>query len=167
MRVVVADTSPINYLVLIDRINLLRDLYCQIVIPVEVFHELKAEGAPAPVAAWIQSQPDWVDVRSVSSSAAITADELGIGLDAGETAAIQLALAEAGSLLLIDEALGRSAATRLGLDNTGTLGVLVDAAVAGFVDLGSSLEKLRSTNFRIKQSLIENLLAVHQQPRTS
>ena len=136
-------------------------------IPVEVFHELKAEGAPAPVVAWILSQPDWVEVRSVSSSAAITADDLGTGLDAGETAAIRLALAEAGSLLLIDESLGRSAATRLGLENTGTLGVLVDAAAAGLVDLSSSLEKLRRTNFRTKQSLIEKLLAVNQRHNAS
>ena len=42
MKVVVADTSPINYLVLIDCVNVLQRLYARIVIPQEVFSELTA-----------------------------------------------------------------------------------------------------------------------------
>jgi predicted nucleic acid-binding protein len=47
--VVVADTSPINYLVLIEQIDLLTRLYTRILIPPAVLAELKHPLAPKPV----------------------------------------------------------------------------------------------------------------------
>ena len=46
MTVVVADTSPINYLILIGEIGVLQRLYHRVVIPEEVFSELMDTGAP-------------------------------------------------------------------------------------------------------------------------
>jgi predicted nucleic acid-binding protein len=152
--VVVADTSPINYLVLIDGIDLLRLLYGRIVIPVEVFAELTAEGAPAAVLAWIRNQPGWLEVRQAPQG---TIPHAVASLDAGEVAAISAPLIERDSLLLIDESAGRSVADKLGVANTGTLGVLVEAAAEGLIDLRDALEKLRRTNFRVSESLIEKL----------
>jgi predicted nucleic acid-binding protein len=159
MRVVVADTSPINYLILIDCIDLLRSLYSSIVIPDEVFNELTAVGAPPQVAAWIRSQPDWVEIRSAPFGVPLQLAANESDLDAGEPAAIQLALSEHDSLLLIDEAAGRSVASRLGLANTGTLGVVLAGARDGLTNLKATLYRLQRTNFRISQSLIDKLLA--------
>jgi len=39
MTVVIADTSPLNYLVLIGQIELLRRLYGKVLIPTEVLAE--------------------------------------------------------------------------------------------------------------------------------
>lgn len=152
--VVVADTSPINYLVLIDCIDVLQVLYGCVVIPAEVFHELAAQGAPEAVSFWIENLPEWIEVRQVPER---SIPQPILNLDAGERAAIRLALCERGSLLLIDESAGRLAADKLGVANTGTLGVLLVAAKAGAVDLGTALEALRRTNFRISQSMIEKL----------
>jgi predicted nucleic acid-binding protein len=113
MKVVVADTSPINYLVLIDCVELLRDLYAQIVIPTAVLDELSAPGAPPQVVNWVWSRPDWVEVRSAPESGSFQAGINEAALDEGEAAAIRLALSEPDSVLLIDEAAGRSVATRL------------------------------------------------------
>jgi predicted nucleic acid-binding protein len=154
--VVVADTSPINYLILLDCIDVLRVLYGRIVVPVEVFAELTASGAPAAVATWVQSQPAWLEIRRAPDRALPIAIN---NLDIGEEAAIRLALAEPESLLLIDEAAGRSLANKLGVPNTGTLGVLSAAATEGLIDLRVALAKLQQTNFRISLSLIERLLA--------
>ncbi len=63
MKVVIADTSPINYLILINCVDLLRELYAHIIIPSEVFEELTSAGAPPEVAAWVRSRPEWVEVR--------------------------------------------------------------------------------------------------------
>jgi predicted nucleic acid-binding protein len=52
MTVVVADTSPLNYLILIDAVELLPRLYGNIVIPTEVLDELLAHGAPQRVSEW-------------------------------------------------------------------------------------------------------------------
>ena len=79
-------------------------------------------------------------------------------LDAGEVAAIQLALAEKDCLLLIDEAAGRTVASRLGVANTGTLGVLLAGAREGIIDLKASPDRLQCTNFRISKALIDKLL---------
>ena len=47
MTVVVADTSPLNYLALIDLIDVLPRLYGTVVIPQEVLSELTTRMAPA------------------------------------------------------------------------------------------------------------------------
>lgn len=158
MKVVVADTSPINYLVLIDCVDILRRLYTRIVIPEEVFSELTDVGAPPQVAAWIRTQPPWIEVRSVPIDGSLLLEASESELDAGEVAAIQLALAEHDSLLLIDEAAGRAVASRLGVANTGTLGVLLAGTREGMVDLKASLDRLQRTNFRISQALVDKLL---------
>jgi predicted nucleic acid-binding protein len=108
MRLVVADASPINYLIVIDSIDVLRDLYGRVVIPPEVLNELTTEGAPLEVQTWIGNCPDWIEVKTAPEGTSIDAV-----LDAGEDAAIRLALAEPDCLLLIDGAEGRSVASRL------------------------------------------------------
>ena len=44
--IVIADTTPINYLILIEEIGILEKLYGRVLIPTAVFEELKAENAP-------------------------------------------------------------------------------------------------------------------------
>jgi predicted nucleic acid-binding protein len=154
MKVVVADASPINYLILIDCIDILRRLYGRVVIPSEVFSELTAEGAPATVQLWIRTRPDWIEVATAPEGTALDAV-----LDSGEVAAIRLALAEPDCLLLIDESAGRSVASRLGIRNTGTLGVLLEAAREGLIDLSAALVSLQQTNFRVSRLLIAQILA--------
>lgn len=62
-------------------------------------------------------------------------------------------------MLLIDDAEGRAEATRRHIPNTGTLGVLRAAALRQLMDLPAALKRLVATNFRVSQSLIEELLA--------
>lgn len=158
MRVVIADASPLNYLILIDSVEILRHLYSRVVIPDVVLGELTAAGAPASVAGWMQARPDWIEVQSTSVGDAVRVTISDIGLDSGELAAIQLALVERDSLLFIDEAAGRKAAARLGVAHTGTLGVLLAGAKEGLIDLPTCLTRLQGTNFRISQALIDTLL---------
>ena len=101
MTVVVADTSPLNYLVQIEAIDILPRLYGKIVIPKDVLSELTV--APRAVAEWASALPQWVDVRLVRA----IDDPVLTQLDAGDRVAITLALSEADVLLLIDEAAGR------------------------------------------------------------
>jgi predicted nucleic acid-binding protein len=86
MTVVVADTSPINYLVLIGEIGVLQKLYHRIVIPEEVFAELIDPEAPPEVCEWAAQHPVWIEIRKSPSRDAALAD-----LDAGEASAIALA----------------------------------------------------------------------------
>lgn len=62
MVLVIADTSPIRYLVQIGHIDLLHRLFAAVSIPTEVARELGDPPAPAAVQAWIQSPPGWLRV---------------------------------------------------------------------------------------------------------
>lgn len=55
MTVVVADTSPLNYLILIEATDVLPRLYGSVVVPRQVIAELTATEAPDSVRAWTLS----------------------------------------------------------------------------------------------------------------
>jgi predicted nucleic acid-binding protein len=84
--IVVADTTPINYLVLIGEIDVLAKLYGCVVIPRAVQEELTSLHAPAAVRVWMAQPPDWLDVRSPLTVSDPTLDKL----DSGERDAIVL-----------------------------------------------------------------------------
>ncbi len=154
MTVVVADTSPLNYLVLIGQIEILHALYTTVVVPPEVLAELSGTGAPPEVLDWISSRPGWLEIRGVHQS---QNDAALMHIDPGERAAILLAQEEPDVLLLIDDAAGRAEASRRDIPNTGTLGVLRAASLRQLIDLPTALTRLAVTNFRVSQSLIEEL----------
>ncbi len=61
--IVVADTIPLNYLVLIRQIDLLPRLFGKVLIPPAVFVELKDPETPPPVRSWPDSAPSWLQVH--------------------------------------------------------------------------------------------------------
>jgi predicted nucleic acid-binding protein len=156
MRVVVSDTSPIRYLVLIDEVELLQKLYGRILIPEAVHGELQQPHTPEMVRLWVQGVPSWVEV--VSTSDLSTVNLVSSSLDSGERQAIALALHLNADLLLMDDRAGVEEARRLGRFATGTLGILARGAERGFVSLASALEKLQQTNFRVRPGIIRELL---------
>jgi len=149
--IVVADSGPLHYLILLEQIELLRRFYGQVLVPEPVANELSAAGAPAVVREWITKPPTWVDVRAVTPDAVsmITDD-----LDLGERAAIALAETMHADLLLIDEAAGRAEAKRRHLRVTGTLGVLRAGVEQGLVNVPDLLERLKATSFYLDQTLL-------------
>ena len=64
--IVVADTSPINYLIQINCDSLLPKLYGRVVIPESVIRELGHPSSPTAVKHWLSSMPEWIDVRKTS-----------------------------------------------------------------------------------------------------
>ena len=55
--IVVADTTPLRYLVVIEREHLLPALYGRVLIPPAVAEELNNESTPAVVRAWLGGRP--------------------------------------------------------------------------------------------------------------
>ncbi len=94
--IVVSDTSPILYLLLIDQLELLPFLYGRILIPEVVRDEMLATGAPITLQQWISNPPSWLEVCVVERSPEPSL----MRLDKGEQAAIQLAQQVGASLLL-------------------------------------------------------------------
>jgi predicted nucleic acid-binding protein len=155
MTLVVADTSPICYLILIQAIELLPRLYTRIVLPPEVVAELNHPRAPSEVQNWASKLPKWVDVISAN----LSADPLADIIDAGEAAAIRVAQQISAELILIDDFDARQVAASHGLKFAGTIGILESAAAEGLVDLRTEIEKLRGTNFRMNNELVKQALA--------
>jgi predicted nucleic acid-binding protein len=152
--IVVSDTSPINYLILIRQIDVLAALFERIIIPRAVVSELLAAKAPAPVKDWVLQPPAWFVAQDISVPTASSLNRLG----AGEAEAITLALESGAGLLLIDEREGREAATQRGLKVTGTLGILDLAEKQGLVDFKTAVASLMQTTFRASKPLIESIL---------
>ena len=140
MRLVVADTGPLHYLVQTGDIALLPGLFAKVLTPARVRDELAHARAPEAVRAWIAAPPPWLEIRPVENECG--ADDLA-ALDAGERDAIALALATKADPLLMDDREGVAAARRRGFAVTGTLGLLDLAARRGLVDLAAAFARLR------------------------
>ena len=154
MRLVVADTSPLFYLLSIDHIDVLPQLFGTVFVPEAVHKELCHPLAPTVVREWAAQLPEWVDVMRVE----LLDDALLQPLGAGERAAITLALSMPADLILIDERKGAHIAIKKGFDVTGTLGILGLAARRGLVNLADSFARLKRTNFRYRQDIMDELL---------
>jgi predicted nucleic acid-binding protein len=152
--IVVADTTPLNYLILIGEIELLSAFYERVLIPLEVHRELHRPKTPPQVRAWAASLPAWCEVRDVTSAPDAALNEL----DAGERDAIQLALEAGVDTLLMDESEGRREAIRRHLHVTGTVAVLEKAAQRGWIDFRATLQKLEQTNFRLSASIRDDFI---------
>ena len=60
---IVSNTSPLNYLVLIELQQLLPALFSRVLVPEAVLRELRSPAAPAQIGAWLDTTPDWLDRR--------------------------------------------------------------------------------------------------------
>lgn len=164
---VIADTSPLNYLILIDAVELLPRLYQQIILPQAAWDELKHPGAPGPVFQWANALPVWMEVKSAPNAA--HPDPSLVALGSGEREAITLAelyRTETEVLLLLDEGAARRQAAIRQINATGILGVLKSAAKHGWIDLAEAFARLRQTNFRVSAKLLQELLDDDAQERT-
>ena len=153
--IVIADTSPINYLIWIAQIDVLPKLYGRILIPSSVYDELTDDDAREAVRKWIAEAPDWLEVRKPSHSP--DAELISADLDKGEGDAILLALELHADELIIDDMPGRKEAERRHLHFIGTLGILHAAGKQGLLDFHSALDQLCRTNFHISQALLDRL----------
>jgi predicted nucleic acid-binding protein len=151
--IVIADTTPLNYLLLIGRADLLLRLFGR-VIPPAVLAELRQPETPELVRTWIADAPPWLQVQSLRNRPDSALDYL----DAGEREAIALAEELKADQLLLDETDARREAARRNLAFIGTLGVLRRASRLGLIDLPTDLSRLQETTFHVDPELIRSLL---------
>jgi predicted nucleic acid-binding protein len=94
--VVVADTSPLNYLIQTNCDHVLPVLYERVFVPLAVVEELRHPRSAAAVRIWLARVPSWLVVQQVDEAP----DAALARLDPGERQAIQLAKREHADLLL-------------------------------------------------------------------
>ncbi len=143
MIVVVSDTSPIRALHHLGRVELLKELYGEVLIPPGVKTELLEP--PRQLQVVDISTYNFISVRHPTDAGQVHA--LQQHLDLGESEAIALALEVGADAVLIDEEEGRNAAATRGLTVIGTLGILLRAKAAGH------LTEVRPTITTLKNDL--------------
>jgi predicted nucleic acid-binding protein len=154
-RLVISNTSPLLYLHQVGHLDLLWRLYGRIQIPLAVKKELMA-GAELGVAVPDTSILEWLEVRPLRDTTLLP---VVIDLGSGEAEAIALAVANPGSLLILDDSLGRRIAHVNSVTYTGTLGVLVKAKSEGLLhSVSPVIDALRKTTMHLTKSLIEMVL---------
>jgi predicted nucleic acid-binding protein len=134
-------------------------LFGQIVIPQAVRNELYDERAPALVRTWIAQPPTWLQIHPVTMIPDVSLDRL----HPGEREAIILAEQLKADLIVLDEKAARQIAAERGLNVTGLLGILDEAATRGLLDLPAAVERLRRTTFRVSPRILKSLLDRHQE----
>jgi predicted nucleic acid-binding protein len=77
MRLVVADTSPIFYLLSIGHIEVLPQLFGKVFVPDAVHKELCHPAAPPLIRDWIAKLPIWAEVTQVDTVDDPTLEPLG------------------------------------------------------------------------------------------
>ncbi len=148
--IVVSDTTPIHYLILIEQEFILPRLFGQVIVPQQVLEEMLHPNAPVAVREWAESIPDWVVTRSAAIMEFIK------GLGAGENAAITIALEVKADAILIDDRRGTREATARGLNSLTTFALPDQAASQGLIDFAESIAALGSTTFRMPPDDVVN-----------
>jgi predicted nucleic acid-binding protein len=159
--IVVADTTPFSELAKIGQMNLLSDVFGQIIIPQEVYNEITSGKHPAAIALPLAS---WVEVRSVTDSQKVANLQTATNLDLGESAAIILAEELGADYLLIDEIAARRIAKSRSLPIIGLVGMLLLAKQKGLIsNVKSVLDNLMANGTRISQRLYQYALITAQE----
>jgi predicted nucleic acid-binding protein len=154
----VSDSSPLHYLILVGKVDLLHVLFGNLVIPRSVREELECPAAPNEVRQWLGNLPPWADVRA----AAAIDESLPIGK--GEREAICLAEELHVDVLLLDDKKARRIAGDRGLPVVGTLAILRAAHDRGLVLLPEIIRHLRGCGFRMSEKLAEQVCSELPKP---
>jgi predicted nucleic acid-binding protein len=150
--IVVSDTGPLNYLIIIGHVEIIPQLFDKVLVPTAVVTEMCHPAAPKVVRDFASALPKWIEVHTPTKN-----DPKLEFLGEGEKEAILLAAERKADLVLIDERIGRHEAENAGLRVAGTLAVLEEAGQQGFVDLDRALEALDSTSFRVSPELMSRM----------
>jgi predicted nucleic acid-binding protein len=139
-KIIISDTTCFIVLANIKELDLLQKVYGNIVTTIDVAIEYGGQ------------LPDWVTIESVIDMQKQRL--LSIQIDKGEASAIALALETPESTIILDDYKARKIANQLGLNYTGTLGVIVRAKLNGIIPSAKPiLAKIKQTNFRFTNAI--------------
>ena len=144
-KTIISDTSCFIILTNIGELDLLQKVYGQIVTTIEVAAE------------YGERLPDWVIIESVNDKHRQKILEMQV--DKGEASALALTIETSDSTIIVDDFRARKVAERLGINYTGTIGVIIKAKLKGIIlSIKPLLAKIRQTEFRITDEIEQQAL---------
>jgi predicted nucleic acid-binding protein len=155
---VIADAGPLVGFARIGRLELLKNLYQEILIPPAVLAELRvSESRPGSEALSEAVRRQWL--ICVKPEPTDDLQRLCLRVDPGEAEAIVLAAQKAGRFLLIDDKQGRALARSRRLRIVGTGGVLIAAKERQLIKrVAPVLEQLGAGGYRLSEGLIKTIV---------
>ena len=137
---------------MIGQLSLIPELFRDVLVPKAVWVEVVEQGVGLPGSAELASAT-WARIVEETPQDQMQA-RFEVELDAGEAAAVALAVARKASRLLVDDRAARRVAGQLGIPVIGTLGILVAARRRGLIgQLAPLLSKLRVEGFWMSAEL--------------
>ena len=128
MHRTISNTTPILSLLKIDKLDLLKELYGKVIVPLAVYQEIE-KGREKPYYQDL-SVMDWVEVHEIKNP---DSRAYFIDVDDGEAEVLILAKEMNADLVIMDEIMGRRYAKQLKFNITGTIGVLLKAKEKGLI----------------------------------
>lgn len=143
--IIISDTTPLRYLIQIEKVDILEKLFGKVIIPEKVAEELQRPKTPQQVKDWMQARPAWLEVRKADLSVFTPHKKI----DDGEREAFALAVELNADAVLLDDKDATTEAVRLKLDVIPTFTILENAAEQNLIDLPSIVDEMRKTSFRL------------------
>lgn len=154
--IVVSDAGPLIYLGAVGHLDLLAAAFKRVSVPAAVWDEVVGYGEDLPGADAVRAAR-WIDVRQVPDEEVRPFSQR---LDAGEAAALALAISLRADLYLVDDLAARRLAQAIGVPVVGTLGILLQAKIAGRIQaLKPVLLLMTQMGFRVSPELLRAVLS--------
>jgi predicted nucleic acid-binding protein len=125
---VIVNATPLIALAVVDQLDLLPQVFGDIIVPTAVYNEVIRQGLARP-GAEIIAQANWLQVMPPQTT--YTIEPLLLGLDQGEMDVLLLARELQPDWVIIDERQARRVARAMGLPVKGTVGVLLAIGLSG------------------------------------
>ncbi len=157
--IVISDTTPIISLLKLNRLDLLKELFGTVFVPQSVLEELTINEKYSVEAEMI-FKSEFIETKSVFDATAVNVLMKVNMLDRGESEAIVLFCELNAEILLMDERRGREIAQKLGINLSGTLGILMKAFDKGLLnksEILNCLNELQKNNRQISENLISRV----------
>lgn len=155
---VVSNTTPIIAFSKIDSLFVLEKIFGEIVISEGVYEELLVKTLLVDEIERIKTC-SFIKVKKVSNEFTVKLIQKQLGLDLGESESIVLTDELKADILIMDERKGRKIAQSMGLNLTGTLGVIKFAKEQGIISSAKELiDQLIKNNMRISKQLYKDIL---------
>ena len=139
-KTIISDTSCFIILTNIGELNILQKVYGKIITTPDIADD------------YSQPLPEWVEIVTVKDK--YRQQLLEMQIDKGESSAIALALETPGCTIILDDYKARVVAKQLGINITGTIGVIIKAKLKGIIpSIKPILEKIKQTNFHLSKEI--------------
>lgn len=156
MRKVIVNTTPLIALSHVGKLDLLKQLYGEIIIPEAVYQELSVKE-DSICKKMVDKSLGWIRIHKIGNQMAKTLYKT--QLHDGEVEVMILSKELAADIVIIDDATAKKHAKYLGLPVTGTLGVLIRAKREGYIDeIKPVLDQMIEKGIYISHSVLEMCL---------